>query len=68
MATRSRIAQFRPLYQECAAPEAIRADLTDLRRKRSTIDGQIAKLEKLLVARTRQIQRGEWPPTTETEE
>jgi len=53
--------RFGPTFQESASPESIRVHLIDLRRKRSTIDGDINKLEKLLIARTRQMQRGEWP-------
>lgn len=53
--------RFGPEFRENAAPEAIRASLIDLCRERATIDADIRKLENLLIHRTRQIQRGEWP-------
>lgn len=59
--------KFGPTFQAHAAPEAIRAHLIELRRKRSTIDGDINKLEQLLIERTRQMQRGEWPPEAPTD-
>lgn len=54
--------KINPGFEEHASPEAILAALDKTRAERKILNGQISRLERLIVRRIREIQSGVWPP------